>query len=279
MNKMAKGQPKRDSKGRFIKGIVPINKIKLPYNELKKLYKSFGASMIAKKYNISKSTVLRNLHDYNIPMRKKGSPEKLPEYWIKALQKPKKGIPWNKGQTKETNKNVMSISKKLRREKNYNWRSEIHKREKVECACGCGELLNKYDKKGRRRYYITGHCGKGHFTTERVSGANNNNWKGGITGENEKIRRSDKYNKWRDDIYKRDNYKCQICGSKKDIVAHHIKEFAEYPELRFDINNGITVCRSCHYKIHRRKEIELCQTEMEKDQDQEVQDQVGLVEV
>jgi len=55
---MAKGQPKRDSKGRFIKGIVPINKIKLPYNELKKLYKSFGASMIAKKYNISKSTVL-----------------------------------------------------------------------------------------------------------------------------------------------------------------------------------------------------------------------------
>jgi DNA invertase Pin-like site-specific DNA recombinase len=69
MNKMAKGQPKRDSKGRFIKGIVPINKIKLPYNELKKLYKSFGASMIAKKYNISKSTVCRSCH-YKIHRRK-----------------------------------------------------------------------------------------------------------------------------------------------------------------------------------------------------------------
>ena len=51
-------------------------------------------------------------------------------------------------------------------------------------------------------------------------------------------------------VFKRDNFKCVLCGDKKggNIEADHIKDFALYPELRLDINNGRTLCKSCHKK-------------------------------
>lgn len=84
-----------------------------------------------------------------------------------------------------------------------------------------------------------------------AKGENNVNWKGGISGINRTIRTSDKYKKWRRDIFIRDQFTCQQCGHKFiKIVAHHIKSFSDYPELRFDINNGQTLCRACHCKVH-----------------------------
>jgi hypothetical protein len=82
----------------------------------------------------------------------------------------------------------------------------------------------------------------------KMSGEGNPNWRGGITPEYHKIRNSEKYKKWRNAVYERDNYTCQICGSKKSNTfnAHHIKPFSLYPQLRFDINNGITLCKECH---------------------------------
>ena len=80
------------------------------------------------------------------------------------------------------------------------------------------------------------------------------NWKGGITPINEKIRKSDKYKQWRKAVFIRDNYTCQKCkarnGNGKRIVLHadHIKPFALFPELRFALNNGRTLCIGCHRK-------------------------------
>lgn len=89
------------------------------------------------------------------------------------------------------------------------------------------------------------------------------NWKGGISPENQIIRGSLKYQVWRSSVFGRDGYKCQRCGAKSGwskqlkmrtkIHAHHVKPFSEYPELRFDVNNGITLCIPCHIEIHKKK--------------------------
>ena len=80
-------------------------------------------------------------------------------------------------------------------------------------------------------------------------GANHPNWQGGITPVNFKIRNSLKMKKWRRQIFQRDNFTCQICHiSGTKIHADHIKPFSTMPLLRFDINNGRTLCIQCHHK-------------------------------
>lgn len=91
------------------------------------------------------------------------------------------------------------------------------------------------------------------------SGKNNHFWKGGISSINKRIRRSKKFRDWREDVFKRDNYTCQICGFSSgqgkhiDLHLHHIKFFSEFPQFRFDVNNGITLCKNCHQKLHLNK--------------------------
>lgn len=56
---------------------------------------------------------------------------------------------------------------------------------------------------------------------------------------------------WRDAIFKKYNNTCQYCGKNGGIMhAHHIKEYAQNPEKRYDISNGILLCEECHKKIH-----------------------------
>ena len=79
------------------------------------------------------------------------------------------------------------------------------------------------------------------------------NWKGGISSEDKKVRQTLEYEIWRQEVYKKDNWTCRLCGKKckKDIIAHHLKLFSGFSELRFSVDNGITLCRSCHKKIHK----------------------------
>jgi hypothetical protein len=83
-------------------------------------------------------------------------------------------------------------------------------------------------------------------------GSNHPNWKGGITEVNQSIRNSEEYKLWRLAVLKRDNYTCIWCGFKSkgtkpaDIHADHIKPFSLFPELRFAIDNGRTLCVPCH---------------------------------
>ena len=65
-----------------------------------------------------------------------------------------------------------------------------------------------------------------------------------------KDRRSSAYADWRKQVYQRDNFACRIsnadCSGR--IEAHHILSWAEYPELRYKTNNGITLCHAHHPK-------------------------------
>jgi len=82
------------------------------------------------------------------------------------------------------------------------------------------------------------------------------NWKGGITHLMHKMRESAEYKSWRRSIFIRDEFTCKRCGKTHIYLeAHHLKSFANYPKLRFNINNGITVCIQCHSDIdkHRKR--------------------------
>lgn len=83
------------------------------------------------------------------------------------------------------------------------------------------------------------------------SGEDHPRWQGGKSKERSTLISRYEYKSWRSAVYKRDNFTCQHCGQYgRDLIAHHIKSWADYPELRFDVDNGLTLCRACHDKLH-----------------------------
>lgn len=70
------------------------------------------------------------------------------------------------------------------------------------------------------------------------------------------IRSTNKYKEWRKSVFERDNYTCQDCKKRGVYLeAHHIKPFAIYEDLRFEITNGLTLCKKCHSLKPKGKEI------------------------
>jgi 5-methylcytosine-specific restriction endonuclease McrA len=98
---------------------------------------------------------------------------------------------------------------------------------------------------GKFSYWITKeHC---KVCRPAISGKAHYNWKGGICSEAYLLRRSVRYRNWRKSVFERDDYTCQICEKRGVYLeADHIKPFAYYPELRFSLDNGRTLCKSCH---------------------------------
>ena len=88
--------------------------------------------------------------------------------------------------------------------------------------------------------------------SESSKGARSNTWKGGVTSINTRIRKSGEYKYWRKQCLKRDNFTCQKTGQRGgELRIHHINNFADFPELRMDINNGITLSKDSHEEFHR----------------------------
>lgn len=64
-------------------------------------------------------------------------------------------------------------------------------------------------------------------------------------------RHSQQAKEWRKKVFERDAYTCRDChqyGGK--LQAHHLEEWAEHPDKRFDLSNGVTLCVECHAKRH-----------------------------
>lgn len=72
-------------------------------------------------------------------------------------------------------------------------------------------------------------------------------WRGGLTSLSKRIRNSVAYVNWRKAIFERDDYTCQICGTRGgQLQADHIMPFSLFPLTRFDLFNGRTLCVTCH---------------------------------
>lgn len=81
------------------------------------------------------------------------------------------------------------------------------------------------------------------------SGENHHNWKGGVTILREQQRKSIEYKNWREHVFRRDDYTCQACGERGGkLNADHELPWSLFPELRFEILNGRTLCEECHKK-------------------------------
>lgn len=69
-------------------------------------------------------------------------------------------------------------------------------------------------------------------------------------------RRRPEYREWRSAVFVRDKFTCQKCGDARggNLRAHHVKPFAAYPDLRYDVSNGLTLCHTCHELEHLKPE-------------------------
>lgn len=86
------------------------------------------------------------------------------------------------------------------------------------------------------------------------TGPGNANWKGGVTEGVRLFRKSRRYQQWRRSVLARDNHTCSVCGNPA-VVAHHIKPVKQFPELRFVVENGISMCVKDHNSLHKTKKV------------------------
>lgn len=84
---------------------------------------------------------------------------------------------------------------------------------------------------------------------DAVRGDKHPNWKGGVTYPIFALRKTKEYRHWRNAVLERDGFRCRKCHkSIRRLDAHHIFSFTLFPELRFGVSNGLTVCVRCHTK-------------------------------
>ena len=149
-------------------------------------------------------------------------------------------------------KGRMSSQKFCNRKCWAKWHGKVQDR-KITLPCAyCKELVrfSPSNKKNSKNIFCNSKCyGKWLEETHALAGSNNPLWEGGKNKKNIRIRKSAKYKRWRMAVFQRDNYTCQGCGIYgRKIHADHIKPFAHFEELRFDIENGRTLCVDCHKK-------------------------------
>ena len=112
--------------------------------------------------------------------------------------------------------------------------------------------------KSFQHYYKTRRFCSKKCSSEFMVRENSQSWKGGLSSENQILRKRKITEDWRKEVFARDNYTCQKCGlhsgNGKAVIlnAHHIKKWSEFPELRYDVDNGITLCYECHMEEHRK---------------------------
>ncbi len=145
----------------------------------------------------------------------------------KGVYKHKKGIiPWNKGK----------ILLDRRGKNSPSWKGgDVTKK-----CLQCGNIFTRaLNRKGRTAKFCTKKCSEdsrneGKTTLDKI------------------IRKSKKYKDWRKEVFKRDDFTCKKTGKKGgNLVVHHINNFSEFEELRYEVDNGVTLSVESHQLFHK----------------------------
>lgn len=144
--------------------------------------------------------------------------------------------------------------------------SEEHKRKVSEGNKGKIMSLETRKKMSENQMGTGGHFYGRHHSEEskrktsktlkdggKLAGEKNPAWKGGITPENHNIRAGIEYHLWREAVFARDHFSDQkYGGGEGNLIAHHLRNFADFPELRTSIENGITLSEKSHIEFHKK---------------------------
>lgn len=162
------------------------------------------------------------------------------------MRKLKRRIPWNKGLTKEIDSRV-SVPKP------ESWKKKMSKIMK-----GNKNALGHTVSEESKKKISEAHKGmkKPWSKYPVMKGKDNPNWKGGST-IHKQSRGLAEWGRWREHIFKRDDYTCQLCFERcKYLHPHHFMGVTYHKEKRFNKDNGVTLCRECHYLLHANKEMQ-----------------------
>jgi len=153
------------------------------------------------------------------------------------------------------------------------YHSESHQKDSIYCSRQCKSMDSRkqvklYCNTCGKEYFVNNYrkdisrfCSRkclnvytGHLASLRV-GEKNPSYKG---FKDQKRSDKSKLKSWANVIKRRDKV-CVLCGSNNNLQSHHIKSYAEYPELRFDFSNGILLCGKCHALQHVNDKISVKQ--------------------
>lgn len=132
-------------------------------------------------------------------------------------------------------------------ENNPNWTGG--EREKV-CE-HCGDVF-KYEKGStvtvfRKQKFCSKACADAGGL--RFYGSDNPSW----NGNPRRKHRQSELSAWARKVISRDGAACRTCGARHvELNAHHVKSYRDHPELRLDLDNGLTLCVYCHWQIHAK---------------------------
>jgi len=138
----------------------------------------------------------------------------------------------------------------------YSWKGK-HRSEKTKAKISSkltGRKLSEETKK-KMSIWAKENNGEKRFP-QNQKGKNSPCWKGGCKRPYQ--HNNWRYYEWRSKVFERDNWTCQTCGARSKagepvyLEAHHIKGWSKYEKLRYELSNGITLCKSCHKLVHKK---------------------------
>jgi len=207
-------------------------------------YKKENKTMqeIANELDVSISTVRKNFRDYGIQI-KPSSIEVLNKsiledlYLAQLLSIRNIAVILNIPETQIRK----SLKKHQINRRNKSWKSSLTKNGKTVACKFCGKLVyrKKYILEKYDIFFCSWKCANEYQATQ------------GNFELPEGWRRRRDYRKWRKDIIERDSLECKMCKSNEKIVAHHIIEAQDNPDLKYELGNGITLCQKCHIIVHK----------------------------
>ena len=88
-------------------------------------------------------------------------------------------------------------------------------------------------------------------------GSKSANWNPNITDQERQLWKEKRVSKelinWRKQVFERDYYICKCCGTTKSpFNAHHLNAWKDFPDQRYIVSNGLTLCIKCHKLFHKK---------------------------